>query len=61
MSNTWGALGWGNGNWGNQSDISPAVTGLSVLGAPLDEVGQQQEEFGVRAAQAVGTLVGRLA
>ena len=30
MSNTWGALSWGQGDWAGQGDISLSLTGLSA-------------------------------
>ena len=30
MSNTWGALSWGQGNWAGQGDVAITGTGISA-------------------------------
>jgi len=30
MSNTWGALSWGQGDWAGQGDVSQTLSGISA-------------------------------
>tara|TARA_R100001480_G_scaffold59853_2_gene72541 strand:+ start:886 stop:2247 length:1362 start_codon:yes stop_codon:yes gene_type:complete len=59
-SNTWGALSWGEGGYGNQGDIDVDVTGITLtssIGTQTHVIDHQVDAVGQQLTSSQGTTV----